>query len=88
MLKILGIPPHQKLKIAPNYILILIGTSSRTTWKNINIEHRTFFVKFCTGNNYLFLKKNRYESLAREERLCPLCNIEVKELQHFVFKCP
>ena len=40
--KILGIPPHLKLKITPNYILILIGTSSRTTWKKyktLNIEN-------------------------------------------------
>ena len=32
MFKNLGIPPHLKLKITPNYIMILIGTRSRTTW--------------------------------------------------------
>ena len=53
-----------------------------------NAEHRTFFVKLRSGNNCLFLEKGRYESLPREERLCPLCNIDVEDLEHFVFKCP
>ena len=52
-----------------------------------NVEHRKSFVKFHTGNNCLFLEKGRHESLPREERLCPLCNIEVEDLKHFVFKC-
>ena len=47
---------------------------------------KKYFVKLRTGNNCLFLKKGRYESLPREERLCPLCNIEVEHLEHFVFK--
>ena len=37
-----------------------------------NVEHRKFFVKLRTGINRLFLGKCRYESLPREERLCPL----------------
>ena len=35
------------------------------------------------GNNCLFLEKGIYESL-----LCALCKIEVKGLEHFMFKCP
>ena len=52
-----------------------------------NVEHRKFFVKLSTGNNCLFLEKGRYESLSREERFCPLCNTEVENLEHFMFKC-
>ena len=36
----------------------------------------------------LFLEKGRYENLTREERLCPLCNTKVKDLEHFKFKGP
>ena len=53
-----------------------------------NVEHRNFFVKLRTGNNCLFLEKGRYQSLSREQRFCPLCNTEVENLEHFMFKCP
>ena len=36
----------------------------------------------------LLLEKGRYESLQRKERRCPLCNIEVEDLEHFMFKYP
>ena len=53
-----------------------------------NVEHRKFFVKLRTGNNCLFLEKGRYQSLSREQRFCHLCNTEVENLEHFMFKCP
>ena len=52
-----------------------------------NVEHRKFFVKLGTGNNCLSSEKGRYESLPRKEQPCPHCDMKVKDLEHFMFKC-
>ena len=46
-----------------------------------NIEHQNPLLN-CVLVTTLFLEKGRYESLPREEQLCPLCNIEVEDLEH------
>ena len=43
-------------------------------------------VKLRSGTNCLFLEKGRYENIPPHDRVCPLCENEVENNEHFLFK--
>ena len=51
-----------------------------------NISHRQIITKLRTGYNCLFEMKGRYDNLRQEERICPLCKVELDDLDH-LFRC-
>ena len=52
-----------------------------------NPNHRNALVKLRSGTNCLFLEKGRYENIPPQDRVCPLCENEVENNEHFLFKC-
>ena len=50
-------------------------------------QQRSALAKFRCGVAPLRLETGRYEGLTEEERLCPLCNIEIENELHVITKC-
>jgi hypothetical protein len=45
--------------------------------------------KFRTTNHKLPFENGRWKNIARENRICPLCNNgEIGDEFHYLFKCP
>ena len=44
--------------------------------------------KFRTGNHKLPIETGRWENIPLNERMCILCNLDVGDEFHYLFKCP
>ncbi len=44
-------------------------------------------MKIRISNSKLLIEEGRFKKLPVNERLCPLCNLEVETEKHFVVKC-
>ena len=51
-------------------------------------KHRSALAKFRCGVAPIRLETGRYERLAVNNRICPLCNREVENEVHVLLKCP
>ena len=52
------------------------------------LKHRSALAKFCCGVAPIRLETGRYERLAVNNRICPLCNTEVENEIHVLLNCP
>ena len=51
-------------------------------------ESREIVSKFRLSNHFLPIEKLRYQKIPREERICPICDInEVGDEMHYLLKC-
>lgn len=55
----------------------------------IDIERKTLssFVKIRISNSNLLIETGRHRNIALENRICPLCKIEIEDELHFVCRC-
>ena len=51
------------------------------------IKHRTAFAKFRCGVAPLRLETGRYENIAENQRICPLCRSAIENEIHVLFHC-
>jgi hypothetical protein len=51
-------------------------------------KHKTALAKFRCGAAPIRLEIGRYERLAFNDRICPLCKTEVENEVHVLLKCP
>ena len=52
-----------------------------------NPNYRKVLAKLRSGTNWLFLEKGRYENIPPQDKVCPLCENEVENNEHFLFRC-
>ena len=51
-------------------------------------SHRSAYAKFRCGTAPIKLETGRYEGLAVEERICPVCHEGVEDERHVLLECP
>ena len=52
---------------------------------------RSFYLPLCkfrTGNHKLPIETGRWENIPLNERMCILCNLDIGDEFHYLFKCP
>jgi hypothetical protein len=45
------------------------------------------FVKLRISNSNLLIEQGRHQNIPLENRLCPICNLEIENEYHFVIEC-
>ena len=53
-----------------------------------NIKNRTAFTKIRLSNHELMIEKGRHQGLQENQRLCPFCDNQIENEQHFAMECP
>ena len=53
-----------------------------------NIKNRTALTKLRLSNHDLMIEKGRHQGLQENQRLCPFCDNQIENEQHFVMECP
>ena len=54
---------------------------------NLSRVHRSLTTKFKAGVLPIKQETGRFKGVSREKRICDLCNKEVEDEIHFIFKC-
>ena len=52
------------------------------------IKHRAAFAKFRCGVAPIRLETGRYERLALNQRICPICKTGIEDEKHVILYCP
>ena len=54
----------------------------------INIrKYRHALAQFRSGVHQLEIERGRYHNIPYDQRLCKLCNLEIEDEMHFMFRC-
>ncbi len=58
--------------------------------KHISLKHRKLFCSFRISCHHLEIERGRYcsPSIALEDRICKICNIQTVTEEHFMLFCP
>ena len=55
--------------------------------KLINITDRSMLCKIRISAHQLMIEKGRHLNIPKNNRLCPLCDSNIEDEDHFLFKC-
>jgi len=55
----------------------------------VRVRHRMALSEFRSGSHWLRIQQGRFSNLAREDRLCQHCELQIVEDEsHMLFECP
>jgi sorting nexin-29 len=64
------------------------GRLQRPAYLRLPSKLSSFYFKLRAGSLRLEIEEGRMKRVAREARLCPLCQGEVEDAEHFLLRCP